>query len=363
MEEQKRVPARANGGRARASAMSPEERAQAAKRAADARWARDLPRASHEGEANIGGVFIPAANLPDGRRVLSQGRFLQAIGRSRTPKGGTGALATVDELPFFLQAEVLKPFISEELRSSTSPIFYLTKDGKKAVGYDALLLPDVVNVYLDYRNACLADGKGLPPRYAHIIGACDALSRGLQKLGIIGLVDEATGFQEFRDKRALQELLDQFLRKELATWAKRFPDEFYEQIFRLRNWKWKGRGTNPPQAVAGYTKDIVYARLVPGIIEELEKKNPADGGKRKAKHHQWLTDEVGHPALAQHLHAVITLMRVSTSWDQFKLFLDQAHPKRGDTMMLPLMMDVSYQKSPTEPLPLFEQPPDVAPAS
>jgi hypothetical protein len=60
--------------------------------------------------------------------------------------------------------------------------------------------------------------------------------------------------------------------------------------------------------------------------------------------------------LAQHLHAVITLMRVSTSWDQFKIFLDQAHPRRGDTLQLPLMIDVSYApQQPSETLPLFEQ--------
>jgi hypothetical protein len=127
--------------------------------------------------------------------------------------------------------------------------------------------------------------------------------KGLGRLGIAGLIDEATGYQEVRDKQALQALLDTYLRKELAAWAKRFPDEFYEHIFRLRGWQWKGRGKNPPQAVAGYTKDIVYdARLAPQILEELEKKNPVEGGRRKAKHHQWLTEDVGHPALAQHLH-------------------------------------------------------------
>lgn len=363
MEEGKKVPARAKGGLARAAAMSPQDRAESAKRAADARWARDLPRATHEGDANIGGVIIPAANLPDGRRLLSQGRFLQAIGRSRTPKAGTGAHATVDGLPFFLQAEALKSFIPNNLTVSTAPVFYLSKTGRKSVGYDALLLPNVVNVYLDFRTAQLADGKGIPSQYAHIIAACDALSRGLQRIGIIGIIDEATGFQEVRDKQALQAILDQYLRKELATWAKRFPDEFYEHIFRLRNWTWKGRGTNPPQAVAGYTKDIVYARLAPGILDELEKKNPVESGSRKAKHHQWLTDDVGHPALTQHLYAVIRLMRGCSSWDEFKLFLDKFHPKRGDTLMLPLMMEVSYPPQPIETLPLFERSPGAALAS
>jgi hypothetical protein len=121
--------------------------------------------------------------------------------------------------------------------------------------------------------------------------------------------------------------------------AKRFPDEFYKHIFRLRGWQWKGRGKNPPQVVAAYTKDIVYARLAPQILEALEQRNPIESGRRKGAHHQLLTDDVGHPALAQHLHAVVTLMRVSKSWEQFKLMLDIAHPKRNDTLQLPLMAD------------------------
>ena len=72
---------------------------------------------------------------------------------------------------------------------------------------------------------------------------------------------------------------------------------------------------NRPQVVANYTKDIVYARLAPGILKELEARNPKnEKGYRKAKHYQWLTEDVGHPALAQHLYAVIGLMRLSDSW-------------------------------------------------
>jgi P63C domain len=174
---------------------------------------------------------------------------------------------------------------------------------------------------------------------------------------IAGLIDEATGYQDVRNKQALQALLDAYLRKELAAWAKRFPDEFYEHIFRLRGWQWKGRSKNPPQAVAGYTKDIVYARLAPHILEELERKNSIEGGRRKTKHHQWLTDDVGNPALAQHLHAIITLMRVSHNWNQFKTVLDMAHPKRGDTLQLPLMADfpTDLQQARPKQLSLFDR--------
>jgi hypothetical protein len=130
------------------------------------------------------------------------------------------------------------------------------------------------------------------------------------------------------------------LLKEFAAWAKCFPDEFYQHIFRLRGWTWKGMKVNRPQVVANYTKDVVWARLAPGILKELEARNPIESGRRKAKHHQWLTEDIGHPALAQHLYAVIGLMRISDSWDQFKKMLDRAYPKRGDTLQLPLFKDV-----------------------
>jgi hypothetical protein len=163
----------------------------------------------------------------------------------------------------------------------------------------------------------------------------------LAAVGIVALVDEATGYQEVRDKLALQAILDKFLQKEFAAWAKRFPDEFYQQIFRLRGWQWRGMKVNRPQVVAHYTKDIVYSRLAPGILNELESRNLKDEqGKRRARHHQWLTDDVGHPALAQHLYAVVGLMRGSDSWEDFKRFLDRSYPKREDSAQLSLFKSI-----------------------
>lgn len=326
-------------GLARAHAMSAEERRASARKAALARWSADLPQATHEGPLEIGSAEMMAAVLSSGKRLLSQATVLRALGRSPTPKGGTGGFTTAEGLPFFLQAEQLRPYISEELRLSTTPILFRSKSGQRTVGYDAQLLPMVCEVYLKFRDA---SGGKVPGRYSHIVASCDMLMRGLARVGIVALVDEATGYQETRDRMALQAILDRFLRKELAAWAKRFPDEFYQQIFRLRNWKWKGMAVNRPQIVATYTKDIVYARLAPGILKELEGRNPVtDKGYRKVRHHQWLTEDVGHPALAQHIYAVIGLMRASTSWGRFIDMLDVAFPKRGDTLKMPFMADAS----------------------
>jgi hypothetical protein len=184
----------------------------------------------------------------------------------------------------------------------------------------------------------------------------------------MGLVDEATGYQEFRAKDALQAILNAYLRREFAAWAKVFPDEFYQEIFRLRGWPWKGRGVNPPQIVAHYTKDIVYHRLAPGLVEELEARNPITNGKRKGAHTQLLTEDVGHPALAQHLHTSIAFMRASDDgdWDGFMSRLNRAIPKRSDTMQLLRAKDEQAAVAANDssgPLPLFAQFPDALPES
>jgi P63C domain len=326
------------GGKARAESLTPEQRKEIARQAAMARWGQDALQATHEGDFKIGDSVISAAVLPNGKRLLTQGTFLRAIGRSRSPKAGTGVLATVDGTPFFLQSEVLKPFLTEELLASTTPIFFRTKNGKKMVGYDAELLPEVAEIYLKYRDACGADDKPVPRKYAHLVRACDVVVRGLARVGIAALVDEATGYQEVRDRQALQEILDKYLRKEFAAWAKRFPDEFYKEIFRLRGWQWKGMRVNRPQCVAQFTRDLVYARLAPGILKELEERNPKDErGLRRARHHQWLTEDIGHSALAQHLSNLIVIMRGFDKWEELKKFLSKALPVKTS---MPLFDDI-----------------------
>ena len=333
-------PKKVAAGKARANSMTREQRQEIGRRAAESRWSANLPMADFEGSFNLGPTEISAAVLRDETRIITQATFLRALGRSRSPKAGTGVLSTVDELPFFLQADVLKPFITNEITESTKPIFYRTKKGGKGVGYNAVSLKRVAEIYLQFRDANLRSTGKIPKRYEGMITAADTLIRGLAEVGIVALVDEATGFQEVRTRHALQEILDAFLLKELAAWAKRFPDDFYKEIYRLRGWEWRGRKFNPPQAVAGYTTDFVYERLAPGIREELESRMPKDDdGRRKGKLHQLFTDDVGHPALAQHLHAVTTLMRASKNWGQFRLMLDTALPKRGTTFQLPFVED------------------------
>lgn len=327
------------GGLARAKKLTTEERKAIARKAAQSRWNNELPEALYEGIFDVAGHELNCAVLADGNetRVVTQAAFLRSLGRARSPKAGTGVLSTTGDVPFFLQAEALREFLDDELLEIAQPIYYRTQTGGKGVGYNALALKRVAETYLKLRDKWLKENGSIPGRYEKMIQSADLLIRGLAEVGIIALVDEATGYQEVRNRRALQEVLDAFLLKELAAWAKRFPDEFYKEIFRLRGWVWKGRKVNPPQVVARYTTDIVYDRLAPGITEELQARMPKRAnGSKKGRLHQLLSDDVGHPALAQHLHAVITLMKASNDWDTFKLLLDRSLPRRGANLELPL---------------------------
>lgn len=325
------------GGEARAKALSKAKRSEIAKRAATARWGSDLPKAILEGEMPLGGSEISCAIVGDDTRVITQATFLRSLGRARSPKAGTGVLSTVDELPFFLSADVFRPFISEELETLTRPIFYITKNGGKGVGYDAKLLPEVAEVYLRFRDYHLAENGEVPQRYEKMIAAADIVMRGLAKVGIVALVDEATGFQDIRAKDALAKIFEQFLSEERQKWTRTFPLEFYREIHRLRDWEWKPWSTKRPQVIAHWTNDFVYDRLAPDLTEELRRLNPTiKPGQRAAKHTQWFNEDRGHPKLKEHIAGVSALLRASESWGAFKSALDRAYPKYGSTLELPL---------------------------
>ncbi len=64
-------------------------------------------------------------------------------------------------------------------------------------------------------------------------------------------------------------------------------------------------------------------------------------GRRKKKHHQWLTDDIGHPKLQEHIASVVTLMRACDSWEMFYKLLNKSLPKWTD---MPLFDQLENRK-------------------
>lgn len=322
------------GGQARAASLSGEERQRIASEAARTRWAEaaKLPKATHRGELKMGDFVIPCAVLDDGRRVITEHGITSALGsRSGASKRKKQASASSgNPVPVFLAVERLKPFISDDLMNGPlKPIEF--RDGRRVVAaFDANALPAVCDVWLRAREAGVLQGQ-----QAERAQKAEILMRALARVGIVALVDEATGYQNDRDRDELHKLLSVYLSEERLAWAKRFPDEFYKQVYRLRGWRWPvGKAKTP--LLGHITNDIIYERLPPGVLPKLQELNPTDAQtkRRKHRHHQFLSEEVGQPDLRDHILQVIPLMKVSRDWKGFKKILDVAFPKKGEQMDL-----------------------------
>lgn len=320
------------GGRARAKNLSAEERSAIASASAKVRWEKakvssPIPKATHKGTIQIGESYIPCAVLDDGRRILSETGVTLALG-SRS--GGSKRLKKEQEtsgaqVPVFLAPNNIKPFITNDLiEGPLKPILY--KDGRRhVVGYEATILTKVCNIWLQARDAGVLQKQQMDRAYK-----AEVLIRALADVAIVALVDEATGFQSERERDALHQLLSVYLAEERLAWAKRFPDEFYKQIYRLKGWKWPvGRAKTP--LLGHITNDVVYDRLPEGVLPKLQELNPTEDGtkRRKWKHHQFLSAEVGQPDLRDHILQILPIMKISKDWRSFKKHLEVAFPKKG----------------------------------
>lgn len=306
------------GGKARAESLSASKRSQIASNASKTRWDA-LQLTEFDGDIPIGtGTLNCSVIEKDGEiiRVINSRSLLMALGR---PWKGTYKRTGK---PNFIDAPNLKPFISKELSDVLGIIEYRTHNGGAKRGYRALIVPLVCETYLAARDA----GAITNPRQLAIAKACEIIMRGLARVGIDALIDEATGYQYSRERMALARILEKFIAQELQPWTKTFPIEFYQQIFRLREWQFNPETMQGPRVLAKYTNNIVYQRLAPGVLEELRNKNPLVSGRRKHKHFQWLTGEVGHPKLLAHLEGVKILMRESETWEGFQIKLERHYP-------------------------------------
>lgn len=311
----------AQGGRARAQSLSPEARSEIAREAAIARWGAGTVKATHDGTLVVGDRDLTCAVLEDGTRVLNQQTMLTTLGRASKPKGRSGP-AERSPLPPFLAAQNLQPYITTELASMVEPIPYRTVTGGKALGYNALILPAVCDVYLSARS-----DKKLMPGQDTTAKTCEVLVRGLARIGVVALVDEATGYQETRARHELQQILRHYVQAELMPWTKRFPDEFFGEIYRLQGWDYKPGTAKRTPYVGNLINRYIYEQLPHGVLDELRRLNPITGtGRRRHKHFQHLTADTGNVHLDRQISTVTTLLRIADDKADFDRLFGKAFP-------------------------------------
>src|SRR5687767_609519 len=90
--------------------------------------------------------------------------------------------------------------------------------------------------------------------------------------------------------------------------------------------------------------------MAPGLLRELETKSPKnEKGRRDSLLKDWLTEDVGDPMLAQHLHSLMMFQRLALAngygWKRFVGMVDQVLPKKETTLLLPFI-DASATEQP-----------------
>lgn len=291
--------------------------------------------ATHEAKFNLGTSEIECYILSDGTRVISQNGVLRAFGRKK--RGVRRVSDSGIKVPSFMDAKNLESFIDEDLSNAINPIEFKNKNGNTIYGYRAEIVPLVCELYLKARD----HGGILTKSQLVVAKTAEIMIRSFAKVGLIALIDEATGYQYDREKDALQVILKAYINEELLKWQKMFPDTFYFEIFRLNRWDYTVNGINKRPGVIGkWTNELIYQQLPKGVLEELKKVTPrSEEGNYTARFFQSLTPNMGHPSLTAQIYKVIGIMNISNNWDEFKSLFNKMVDRNNGQMEIDFDID------------------------
>lgn len=271
-----------------------------------------LPKALYKGVLQIGNAKLSCAVLDNEQRVISETSLTEAMlgTRSGASKKRKKELERVGApLPLFLAPKQLEKYIPDELRGGAPLITYI--DGTREIeGYDATILPIACDVWLAARA-----GNSLQKQQLDKAQNAEILMRSLAKVGIIALIDEATGFQYDRKYDALRVLLETYLADKIKPWTKQFPDQFFSELDRLYG-NQNLKSSQRPSYYGKFINKYVYDPLENGAIDaELQQRYKADD--RKHRKHQHFT-EFGTSQLRLQIGRIMGLLEVAPSLRWFK---------------------------------------------
>ncbi|MCD8418845.1 P63C domain-containing protein [Tenacibaculum finnmarkense genomovar finnmarkense] len=279
----------------------------------------------HEGEIDLAGIIIPCYVLEDGTRILSGSAMQKSLKLQEDSDNKSGT-----RLARYLGQKSLEPFIYKGKEPGHFDPIQCYRGEQKINGYEATVLADICESFLDARNEIK-----LSSRQALIAEQCEILIRGFARVGIVALVDEATGYQYDRERFELQKILNTYISEEILKWQLTFTDDFYKQIYRLWNLPFIPKYIkNKPSFIGRLTTKYIYEQLPDGVLENLRKNTPkTEKGNWKYKFHQSLTPEVGKEHLKKQITEVTTLMEISKNKKEFEDFFER---KYGDNSQLEL---------------------------
>jgi hypothetical protein len=316
------ISGKAKGGLVRAQNLTPERRSEIAQKGAQARWGGDgsIPVAIKEGLLPIGDIELECYVLKDRRRVFHKRGMARAL--AMKSQGGNVFMRAVNR-------KGLGSVIPEKLREALeNPIVFKAFGGDLAHGYEGTVLIDLCDAIWEAKKQ-----KKLTPAQEDLARQAEIILRSAAKVGIVALIDEATGHIKDKWKEEYRELFKQFILEEHRKWASEFPDQFFDVIYNLYKLPRKYKNKHP-QFFGHFIRKYVYSPLLNSrgaILELLDEKNPTVyvGGGRRYKLFQFLEEEVGMVALRAHIWQIVGIGNATKTKESFERGFNKAFPQAG----------------------------------
>lgn len=262
----------------------------------------------------IGDVNIECYVLEDGERVLLYSDIQRAMGFAN----GGSMVAGKNRLELFASRSRIAQYIPKHIQLKLEiPVEIKKPNGTKAYALHAEVLPALCEAVV-----AAARMGVLQEQQLFIAHQCEVLLSGLSRVGIIALVDEATGYQKYREEQALQKILDAYILPEHRPWMKAVPVEFFQEMFRVFGWQHKADNRGPRYA-GKLVRNLIYRHLPKPVLPKLDEINPSSHNyQRKHRHHQLLTEGMGLEHFRSQMSGVMALLRASNNRTEFnRLYL------------------------------------------
>jgi hypothetical protein len=316
------VTGKAKGGLVRAQNLTPEQRQEIARKGALARWSQDgsIPEAIREGILPLGEIDLECYVLKDRRRVFHKKGMAQSLGMKS--EGGNVFLRAMN-------SKGLGSIIPQKVWDAlNNPIIFKTLRGDQAHGYEGWVLIEICDSIWEAGRQ-----NKLGPRQGDLAKQAEIILRSAAKVGIVALIDEATGFIKDKWKEEYRELFREYIRNEYRKWEPEFPNQLFDMIYSIYKLPRKHKNKHP-QFFGRFIRKYIYTPLLNSkgaILEMLEEKNPVVyvGGGRRYKLFQFLEDEVGMPALRAHIWQIVGIGNAARTKEGFERGFNKAFPQAG----------------------------------
>lgn len=274
------------------------------------------------GTLEILDLELPCYVLENGQRVFSMGGILKTL--------NYGEKSNARKI---LANKAIQPYLDEAkfISGNTELIPFDTGGYGRAYGYDVEQFMDICHAY----SKALEENVFKTPKQRLAAARANAVIRACSKVGIIALVDEATGYQYARKENELQFKLKLYLAEEMRGWEKTFPDDLWIQFARLTNWD--GEPTKNRPRYWGYlVMEFIYRYLDPDVAKYLKENKPP--AKKGQNYHQWFNSDYGVIKLREHINRIIGLAQGCDSMDELKRKTAHIYGKK------PLQLEMFLEK-------------------